>query len=61
MDGDMDILDSLRAAQLAAGLIMPTPPDFPVCNVDADGDIDVIDALLMAQFAAGLPVILVCP
>lgn len=60
-DGDVDILDALRAAQLAAGLIAPAPIDFFFCNVYRDGDIDIIDALLMAQFAAGLPVMLNCP
>lgn len=61
LDGDIDVLDALRAARLAAVLIMPGPLDFRVCDVDADADIDIIDALLTAQAAAGLPVMLTCP
>lgn len=61
LDGDVDILDALRAAQIAVGLIMPTPIDRQVCDVDADTDIDIIDALFIAQVAAGLPVVLNCP
>lgn len=60
-DGNIDILDALRAAQGATGLFIPGPIDFQVCDVDNDGDIGVIDALLIAQFAVGLPVTLNCP
>lgn len=60
-DGDIDVVDALRAAQIANGLIMPTLTDFLACNVDDDGDIDVIDALLIARVSAGFPLTLNCP
>lgn len=60
-DGDIDVLDALRAAQIAVGLIAAGPIDFFTCDVDTDGDIDILDALLIAQVATGLPVTLNCP
>lgn len=61
-DGDqvLSIIDALRAAQIGAALITPTPADLAVCDVDSDTDIDVLDALRMAQAAAQLPVPLTC-
>lgn len=53
-DGDVEIIDALKAAQIAAGILSPTPSDFLTCDVDGDGDIDILDALLTAQFSAGL-------
>ena len=56
-----DILDSLKAAQLAAGIGTPMGAEIGCCDTDGDGDIDVLDALAIAQLAVGLPVMLMCP
>jgi hypothetical protein len=65
-DGVVSILDSLAAAQIAAGVFTPTPEQFNYCNVQgtlspAPGAVvDVLDSLTIAQYAAGLPVTLTC-
>ena len=67
--GVVDVLDALRVAQLAAGLL-PATDYLPECDVrfatTASGTVapgvgvTIIDALLIAQAASGLPVTLVC-
>ena len=56
-----DILDALTAAQIAAGLIMPSMTQQGCCDTNSSGSVDVLDALTMAQGAAGLMVTLTCP
>lgn len=56
-----DILDALTAAQIAAGLIMPSMTQTGCCDTDNSGAVNVLDALTMAQGAAGLMVTLTCP
>lgn len=56
-----DIIDALTAAQISAGLIIPTSRQNICCDVDSNQRIDVIDALLIAQNAAGLASSLTCP
>jgi hypothetical protein len=55
------ILDSLAAAQISSGLIVPSPQQLVCCDTDSSMSVTILDALVMAQFAAGLPVVLVCP
>lgn len=54
------VLDALRGAQMAAGLVPATPLDVCLCDVDGSGVVSVLDALQMAQAAAGLPVSFGC-
>ena len=54
------LLDALTAAQVAAGLLLPTPLQLACCDVDSSGAVAVLDALVIAQDAAGLPAMLVC-
>lgn len=56
-----DILDSLTAAQIAVGLVMPSPEQDLCCDVDFNSSINILDSLAMAQAAAGIPVTLMCP
>lgn len=59
-DNTVDILDALKAAQIAA-IIVPVGPDDPmVCDVDSSPGITVIDALVMAQVSASLPAVMTC-
>ena len=66
LDGVINILDALVAAQIAASLVGPSPQQFDWCNVsgaiypDPAAIVNILDALLIAQTAAGLPVTLVC-
>ena len=55
-----DILDALTAAQIAAGLLQPTPLQVACCDVNASTAVDILDALSIAQSAAGLTVTLTC-
>lgn len=55
-----DVLDALAAAQVAAGLILPTPEQAACCDINVSGVVDVLDALGIAQAAAGLSITLVC-
>lgn len=65
--GTLDVLDALRAAQLAAGIIPTVLADcpcdvyypLPACGVTTPL-VDVLDAVLIAQSAAGVPVGLSC-
>lgn len=49
-DGDIDILDALRVAQITAGLFLPGPGDLAVCDVNRSGAVEVLDALWIAQY-----------
>ena len=55
------IVDALRAAQIAAGLMSPTPGQLGCCDTNNSGSVTVTDALLIAQTAAGIVVVLNCP
>jgi hypothetical protein len=59
-DAMVTIVDGLRAAQVSAGLIVPTPEDLCVCDVADDGSITILDGLRIAQAIVGLPVPLLC-
>jgi hypothetical protein len=54
------IVDALAAAQIAAGLVAPSPAQQLTCEVDGAAPISVVDALVLAQAAASLPVSLAC-
>ena len=60
-DGSIDILDGLKAAQIAVGLgtgLAASPNSR--CDVDSDGAISVLDALTIAQVSSGRLVFLIC-
>ena len=59
-DGQIDVLDSLKVAQHAVGLLAIDCLDRRLCDVDAGSIVDVLDALWIAQFAVALPVQLGC-
>jgi hypothetical protein len=61
LDAAVTILDALVAAQISAGLLVPTQAQQGCCDVDSSMNIAIIDALLIAQDAAGLVVTLMCP
>lgn len=56
LDGTLNILDSLTAAQHAVATISLSGAAFDNCDADTNGNVDILDALLLAQAAAGLPV-----
>jgi len=56
-----DILDALIAAQISAGLVVPSMAQQGCCDVNSSMAVEIIDALLMAQASAGLSVSLACP
>jgi hypothetical protein len=56
-----DVIDALVAAQIAAGLTLPTANQMACCDANASLNVDVVDALLLAQEATGLLPGLVCP
>ena len=66
LDGLVNILDALVAAQVAASLIGPSPQQFDWCNVNGSvsptpgASINILDALIIAQESAGLSVTLAC-
>ena len=55
------ITDALSAAQIAAGIIIPSMQQQQCCDVNNSGAVEVTDALFIAQTAAGLMVMLMCP
>ena len=55
-----NILDSLKAAQFAAGLGSPNLRDKVCCDVDLNGLVNILDALRIAQYSVGLSVTLSC-
>jgi len=62
-DGFVNILDALRGAQHAAGVLVLTGAAFDNCNVNrGTGSItvDVLDALVLARYDVGLGVTLTC-
>ena len=56
-----NVVDALQAAQIAAGILVPTFLQTGCCDVNSTMSIDVIDSLIMAQAAAGLSAVLICP
>ncbi len=59
-NGEINILDSLLAAQHAQGLATIPGPRILNCDVDASGAVTQNDAQLIAEVAAGLPTPLNC-
>jgi hypothetical protein len=62
-DGFVNILDALRGAQHAAGVLTLTGAAFDNCNVNrVTGSIavDILDALILARYDVGLAVTLSC-
>lgn len=60
--GAVDVIDALRAAQLATGLL-PTSDALCECDVvnpQAMPDVDVLDSLAIAQWCAGYVGVLAC-
>jgi len=55
------ILDSLVAAQIAAGIVSPSPAQLNCCDTNASASVTITDSLQIAQAAAGIPVTLTCP
>ena len=53
-DGDITVLDALKALRIAAKLAQPTEEDIAVGDVDYDGEITVSDALRILRVAAQL-------
>lgn len=64
LDGDVDIVDALVAAQIDAMLIVLDPAatsQRSACDVNVNGAVDILDAQAIAQAAAGIPGTLNCP
>jgi hypothetical protein len=66
VDGNVDIIDALIAAQHAVGMLVLGDNPFANCNVvgavEPSGGtaVEITDALVIAQHAAGIPVALAC-
>jgi hypothetical protein len=63
-DGSVNILDALRAAQHAAGMVTLTDVGFDNCNVDMGSGstvVNILDALALARHDLGLGQISCCP
>jgi hypothetical protein len=54
LDGILTILDALRIAQHAVGVITLMPGPLSVADVDRSGRVNILDSLLIAQTTVGL-------
>ena len=66
LDGSVDVIDSLRAAQHSVGLVTLSGLAYTQCNVHGalalqpGAAVDVLDAFAIAEVAVGLNVLLIC-